>query len=161
MDVTCVPGDLDWYALPAELLRMRRALLLAAGVPVTLAVALIPGLLAGWTWALPALLPLAATTWGWGAVARNWRSWRFAEREDDLLIAHGVQWRRQLVVPYGRMQAVDVTAGPLERAFGVASVRLHTATERSGARIPGLLPAEAARLRDALAERGEARQAGL
>jgi membrane protein YdbS with pleckstrin-like domain len=161
VDATCVPGDPHWYALPPELLRMRRALLLAVGLPATAAAALAPGLLAGRAWALWALLPLAATGWGWGAVARNWRSWRFAEREDDLLIAHGVLWRRQLVVPYGRMQAVDVSAGPLERAFGVASVRLHTASERTGARIPGLLPAEATRLRDALAERGEARQAGL
>ncbi len=108
-----------------------------------------------------ALLPVTLTGWGWWLVGRNWASWRFAEREDDLLLTRGYWWRRQLVVPYGRMQAVDVKAGPLDRAFGIASVQLHTASLFSDARIPGLLPAEAARLRDALAERGEARQAGL
>ena len=48
------------------------------------------------------------------------------------------------------MQFVDVSAGPLERAFGLATVQLHTAAAASDARIPGLPPAEAARLRDRL-----------
>jgi membrane protein YdbS with pleckstrin-like domain len=161
MDATSVPAETLWHALPSQLLRMHRTLVLGLGLAVTVLVAVLPGLLAGPVWASFGLLPLAVTAWGWGAVGRNWRSWRFAEREDDLLITHGVLWRRQLVVPYGRMQAVDVKAGPLARAFGVASVQLHTATEHTSARIPGLLPAEAERLRDTLAERGEARQAGL
>ena len=161
MAVPSVPAEPLWHALPPELLRMRRTLLLVLGLPVSAAAAVLPWLLAGPAWAGFALLPLALTAWGWYLLGRNWRSWRFAEREDDLLITHGVLWRRQLVVPYGRMQAVDVEAGPVERAFGVASVQLHTATEKTGARIPGLLPAEAERLRDTLAERGEARQAGL
>ncbi|MHA6760840.1 PH domain-containing protein [Streptacidiphilus sp. PAMC 29251] len=161
MDAISVPAEPLWHALPPQLRRMRRTLVLAFGLLVSVVLAALLGLLAGWSWAAVALLPLLATAWGWYAVGRNWRSWRFAEREDDLLITHGVLWRRQLVVPYGRMQAVDVAAGPLERAFGVASVQLHTATEHTSAKIPGLLPAEAERLRDTLAERGEARQAGL
>jgi membrane protein YdbS with pleckstrin-like domain len=59
------------------------------------------------------------------------------------------------------MQFVDVIAGPLERSFGLATVRLHTAAAASDARIPGLERAEAARLRDRLAELGEAQAAGL
>ena len=161
MDATPVPADPLWHALPPQVLRMRRTMVLVLGLTVGVLAAVLPGLLAGPVWASFALLPLAVTGWGWGAVGRNWRSWRFAERQDDLLITHGVLWRRQLVVPYGRMQAVDVEAGPLERAFGVASVQLHTATGHTSARIPGLVPAEAERLRDTLAERGEARQAGL
>jgi membrane protein YdbS with pleckstrin-like domain len=161
VDVTPVPVDLHWYSLPPGLRRLRRTVLLVVGVPLTALAGLLPGVLAGGGWALLALLPAALVGWGWRVIGRNWASWRFAEREDDLLLVHGVLWRRQLVVPYGRMQAVDVEAGPLERAFGVASVQLHTAAPFSAARIPGLLPAEAERLRDALAERGEARQAGL
>ncbi|MGH3420885.1 MAG: PH domain-containing protein, partial [Streptosporangiaceae bacterium] len=56
---------------------------------------------------------------------------------------------------------VDVTAGPLERAFGLATVRLHTAAAASDARIPGLAADDAARLRDRLASLGESRLAGL
>jgi hypothetical protein len=56
---------------------------------------------------------------------------------------------------------VDVTAGPLDRYFGIATVRLHTATPRTDARIPGVVPAEAARLRDRLTALGGAQAAGL
>jgi membrane protein YdbS with pleckstrin-like domain len=59
------------------------------------------------------------------------------------------------------MQFVDVTAGPLERAFGLATVQLHTAAAATQARIPGLRPDEAARLRDRLAALGEARAEGI
>jgi membrane protein YdbS with pleckstrin-like domain len=72
-----------------------------------------------------------------------------------------VLFRSLVVVPYGRMQFVDVSAGPLDRAFGLATVQLHTAAATTDARIPGLPPAEAARLRDRLAARGEAQSAGL
>ena len=87
--------------------------------------------------------------------------WGYLEREDDLLVRRGVMVRRLSVVPYGRMQFVDVTAGPVERSFGLATVRLHTAAAASDARIPGLEAAEAARLRDQLAALGEANAAGL
>jgi membrane protein YdbS with pleckstrin-like domain len=94
-------------------------------------------------------------------VGRRYRSWGYAEREDDLLVRRGVMFARLSVVPYGRMQFIDVTAGPLERSFGLASVRLHTAAAATDARIPGLEREEAARLRDRLAELGEAQAAGL
>jgi uncharacterized protein len=88
-------------------------------------------------------------------------AWGYLEREDDLLVRRGLLVRRLSVVPYGRMQFIDVTAGPIERSFGLATVRLHTAAAASDARIPGLASDEAARLRDRLTELGEARAAGL
>jgi len=97
---------------------------------------------------------------GWLA-RRRVRAWRYAEREDDLLVQRGLLFSRLSVVPYGRMQFIDVTAGPFERSFGLATVRMHTAAAASDARIPGLSSAEAARLRDRLAELGEAQAAGL
>ena len=104
---------------------------------------------------------LVAAAIGWPLVGRRYRSWGYAEREDDLLVRRGVLFARLSVVPYGRMQFIDVTAGPLERAFGLATVRLHTAAAATDARIPGLEREEAARLRDRLAELGEAQAAGL
>jgi len=94
-------------------------------------------------------------------VQRRFSAWRYAEREDDLLVARGVLFSRLSVVPYGRMQFIDVTAGPLERSFRLATVRMHTAAAASDARIPGLDREDAARLRDRLAELGEAQAAGL
>lgn len=150
-----------WIALPPGLLRMRRLLLVVWMGVLALAAALVPGLLAGPVWSVFALLPPAFAVAGWDLLERNWRSWRYAERADDLLISRGVLWHEETVVPYGRMQLVEVTSGPVERHFGLASVQLHTAAAATDARIPGLDPAEAERLRDRLTELGEARSAGL
>ena len=95
------------------------------------------------------------------ALKRRFASWGYAEREDDLLVRRGILVHRLSVVPYGRMQFIDVRAGPLERSFGLATVHMHTAAAASDARIPGLTENEAARLRDRLAELGEAQAAGL
>ena len=92
---------------------------------------------------------------------RRVRAWGYAEREDDLLVRRGVMFRRMSVIPYGRMQYVEVTAGPFERAFGLATVQMHTAAAASDARIPGLPAVEAARLRDQLTSLGEAHAMGL
>ena len=92
---------------------------------------------------------------------RRYRAWAYREREEDLIVSRGVLVRRVSVVPYGRMQFVEVTAGPFERVFRLATVQLHTAAAASDARIPGLERDEAARLRDRLAMLGEARAAGL
>ncbi len=94
-------------------------------------------------------------------VRRRVPAWAYCEREDDLLVRRGVLFSRLSVIPYGRMQFIDVTAGPVERSLGLATVRMHTAAAASDARIPGLDAEEAARLRDRLAELGEAKAAGL
>ena len=85
----------------------------------------------------------------------------WAEREDDLLVKRGRMWRTVTVVPYGRMQYVEVTSGPLARALGIATLQLHTASPGTDASLSGVPADEAARLRDRLTSRGEARLAGL
>jgi membrane protein YdbS with pleckstrin-like domain len=100
----------------------------------------------------------AVLTW---FVRRRYRAWRYRERHEDLLVARGVMVQRLSVVPYGRMQFVEVTAGPVERSFGLSTVKLHTAAAASDARIPGLEREEAARLRDRLTELGESMAAGM
>jgi membrane protein YdbS with pleckstrin-like domain len=129
-------------------------LVLAAGVPLLLVgLRLVAG--------ITALALLVA-----GAVAavllrRRVASWAFCERAEDLLIRRGVLVQRLSLVPYGRMQFVDVSSGPLERSLGLATLRLHTAAAASDARIPGLPRAEAERLRDQLSTLGGAQAAGL
>lgn len=136
-------------------------LLITVGV-LTLVAAALLGWLAGWQWvAVPAVLAVVALVWGLWLIPRNWRAWGYAERDDDLLVKHGVLFRKLSVVPYGRMQFVDVSSGPIERRMGLATVQLHTASPATDARIPGLPPDEAARLRDRLAALGQARAAGL
>jgi membrane protein YdbS with pleckstrin-like domain len=155
------PAGIEWSRVSPRLATVRRTLLLAALV-VGLAVLVGLAVVTGWVWFwVAAVLPVLAAGFGWLTIGRQVRAWGYAERADDLLIRRGLLFRELVVVPYGRMQFVDVKAGPLERAFDVAQVQLHTASASSDARIPGLSAAEAARLRDRLASRGQARLAGL
>jgi membrane protein YdbS with pleckstrin-like domain len=151
------------YTSPSPRLWSARQLLWAVVVvPVTAGVTVLLWLTAGSTAGLIALvgcLVLAAVEWV--LLRGRYRSWGYAEREDDLLIRQGFLFRRMSVVPYGRMQFVDVTAGPVERIFGLATVKLHTAAAATDAKLPGLANAEAERLRDRLAALGEAQASGL
>ncbi|WAL39097.1 PH domain-containing protein [Brevibacterium sp. BRM-1] len=114
-----------------------------------------------WLTAAAAVVWLLAACW-WGAViVRQVKHLGYAQRESDLLIERGILIRSSTVVPYGRLQFVDVVAGPLDRAFGLANVKLHTASAGSDAVIPGLPHERARALREALAARGEAHLAGL
>jgi membrane protein YdbS with pleckstrin-like domain len=140
---------------------VRRAELAGVAVPV-LVLAIGLGLLGG---IAPAVAAGASVVVGAGIadlfLGRRVGAWAYAERDEDLLVRRGVMFRRLSVIPYGRMQFVDVTAGPFERSFGLATVRMHTAAAASDARIPGLPAGEAARIRDKLTVLGEARAAGL
>lgn len=141
---------------------LRRLLLVGFLVPVALAATLLLGIVVAWWLGLVVLVAAAVLgAWWWWLLGRSYRAWGYAERAEDLLVTHGVLVRKLVIVPYGRMQLVDVTAGPLDRRFGIATVQLHTAAAATDAIIPGLPPAEAARLRERLAALGEARSAGL
>jgi membrane protein YdbS with pleckstrin-like domain len=155
------PAGIEWTKVSPGLARVRRSLLLLVIAVLVIAVAVI-AVLTGQAWVWLLLVPvLIGAGFGWWTIGRQVAAWGYAERADDLLIRRGLMFRELVVVPYGRMQFVDVQAGPLERAFGVAQVQLHTASAGTDARIPGLGTAEAARLRDRLASRGQARLAGL
>ena len=154
--------SLPWAGPSPQLRRLRR---LEAAAVTALLIALSLGLAAaGGALAVGAVVAAVVLVLGlvldW-VLGRRVRAWGYAERADDLIVRRGVMFRRISVVPYGRMQFVDVTAGPLERAFGLATVQLHTAAAASDARIPGLPADEAARLRDQLSALGESRAAGL
>lgn len=133
----------------------------------TFVVVLLFGLLIGWLvdghWWWPAAMAVVVVFGIWRTIVtvRAVKAWGYAERDNDLLVRHGLLIRRLSIVPYARMQYVDVTAGPLERAFGLATVQLHTAAAASDARVPGLPPEEASRLRDRLTALGEDRAEGL
>ena len=97
----------------------------------------------------------------WVLVGRRYRSWGYALRDDDLVLRRGVMLRRLTIVPFGRLQFVDVAQGPLDRFWNVANVQLHTAAAASDARIPLVTEDEAAALRDRLTALGEAAASGV
>ncbi|MGI8328348.1 PH domain-containing protein [Actinomadura scrupuli] len=156
------PEGTAWYRVSRRYTWHRRITVVLWAVPIALVGALIVaqsgGPVGAGVWLLAVVISCGL---GWIVTELAYRSWGFAERPDDLLVTNGVFVRRLVVVPYGRMQFVDVTAGLLEQWLGVATVRLHTAAAATDARIPGLPAAEAAGLRDRLAQRGEARAGGL
>ncbi|MCP3980579.1 MAG: PH domain-containing protein [bacterium] len=126
-------------ATTINLLVMRPAL------PVTLAVVI------GWITLNGAVLCLIYL---WPAVAFRYTSYVVDER--GLRIRRGVVWRSDLVVPQTRVQHTDVSQGPIKRAFGVASLIVHTAgTENASVSLGGLEVETAYRIRDYLIEGGE------
>lgn len=163
------PSGLDWKPV-ARAYRTVRLLGWAAGTAVALAVAAVPAIaqLTGLLPPLPVWLPwlppaavAAVQSWRGLLIPRQVRALGYAERADDLLIRQGVFVQRILVVPYGRMQYIDLAVGPVERLFGLCTLKLHTAAPGTSAFLPGLAGEEGARLREQLAARGEARLVGL
>ncbi len=160
-DAFAPPGE-AWRPVSPKLATARRITLVLVMLFVLVAIVMLGLAPEARTVALVAMgVWLVALVWMWWLIGRRVRSFGYAEREDDLLVTSGIMFRRLVVVPYGRMQLVDITAGPLDRRLGVATVQLHTAAATTNATIPGLPPAEASGLRDRLAARGEQRSAGL
>jgi uncharacterized protein len=153
--------DVTWTPVSPRLVTSRRIGLLLPALVLLAAVVVGTVLLPSAWWVAAYAAWLALLAWVWLLQGRQASAIGYAEREDDLLLRKGILFRTLVVVPYGRMQYVDVSAGPVDRWLGIASVQLHTASAGSDASIPGLAPEEAARLRDRLARRGEARLAGL
>lgn len=154
------PGTVTWRAVSRKYIFVE--LVRLAGLLAFLLLVVLVVTAFGWPDQDPALLALAAFGLLRGiAVVRAVLAWGYAERERDLLVRHGLLLRRLSIVPYSRMQFVDVTAGPLERMTGLATVQLHTAAAASDARVPGLPPEEASRLRDRLTALGEDLGEGL
>jgi membrane protein YdbS with pleckstrin-like domain len=154
--------DQAWSHPSTGLWRMRRFELAALTTVVALAVGVVCAAVSG---ALACIIGVAVvvvtgalSSW---FVRNRFRAWRYQERHEDLVVGRGVMVRRLSVVPYGRMQFVEVTAGPVERLFKLSTVKLHTAAAASDARIPGLERDESARLRDRLTELGESKAAGM
>ncbi len=163
MDELFTPPSGNWQRVSPKLATIRRILILIPTAVLMLVGVLLLVMLPDLVWIGAVLIVIAAAVagWGWTWAARNQRSWGYAENDDDLLVTSGVMFKRLVAIPYGRMQFVDVEAGPLARAYGVATVTLHTASAETAADIPGLPAAEATRLRNRLTELGEAHGAGV
>ena len=58
---------------------------------------------------------------------------------DRLRVVRGLIFRSDTVVPFGRVQHIDVHQGPLERGYGLATLVLHTAgNHNASVALPGL-----------------------
>jgi uncharacterized protein len=88
---------------------------------------------------------------------RRYRRWGYREGADELQIRRGMLIRVRTVVPFGRVQHIDVAQGPVQRPFGLATLILHTAgTHGAAVSLPGLAMADAEAMRDRI--RGKIRE---
>ncbi|MFD5213656.1 PH domain-containing protein [Microbacterium sp. NPDC058345] len=131
-------------------------------IAVVVIAALVLGLVLdqSWVW-IPAGLIIAVTVVTLIILPRQAKALGYMLREDDVVFRKGILWQRMVAVPYGRMQLVDITQGPLDRAFGVSQLKMVTAAATTGVQIPGLTQQAAEALRDTLIEVAETRRTGL
>ncbi len=155
------PETVEWRPVSRDLIWVELITLASFMIFVFAGLIVFWALTGHWLFGLALAAAVVMAVWRVTVIFRAVKAWGYAERDNDLLVRHGLLVRRLSIVPYARMQFVDVTAGPLERAFGLATVQLHTAAAASDARVPGLRPAEASRLRDRLTALGEDRAEGL
>ncbi|WP_417460385.1 PH domain-containing protein [Kordiimonas sp.] len=81
----------------------------------------------------------------------------YALREHDVHYKHGIVWRNEASLPFNRIQHVEVERGPLERLFGLSTLKFFAAGGGSAdLRIPSLPEAEAAKLRAFVLEKAGA-----
>ncbi len=150
----------EWVGVSPRLATARRVIAAAVGAVLVL----LGGVLTMLTWwaGVPIIVAgVVLVAWVWWWAPRNQRSWGYTEGPDDFIVRGGIMFRRLVAVPYGRMQFVDVQAGPVARHFGFATVTLHTASTKTAAGIPGVPIDEANRLRNRLTELGDSRGAGV
>ncbi len=101
------------------------------------------------------LAPVVVGLFGLGAVMvvprRVYRRLGYAIDARLLRIVRGWLFHADTLVPLVRVQHIDVTAGPVDKLFGIATLVVHTAgTHNSIVTLPGLSPARAAGIREAI-----------
>ncbi|MGM0366087.1 MAG: PH domain-containing protein [Actinomycetota bacterium] len=105
-----------WYTVWAVWL-----VFIAAGIII---LALPAGLIAAAA-AAAAILVVTAGLLFW--IPAAYRQAEYSIREEGVNMRWGVIWKKQVTVPYPKITNVDITRGPLERFWGIATVHLQTA----------------------------------
>ncbi|MFF2371846.1 PH domain-containing protein [Agromyces sp. NPDC058110] len=156
-----VPIDDDWRRVSPKYVVVEVVGSLV-GMVVFVAAFLVAYFVFGWWWAVWAAVAVGVISLVTIAFEpRRVRSIGYRLRADDLLFRRGIMYQRQVAVPYGRMQLVDVTRGPVARALGLADLKFVTAAAATAVTVPGIPFEDAERLRDELVALAETRRAGL
>ena len=99
----------------------------------------------------------SCVAWYWPPALYRHLTYRIDEF--GLVIQEGVLWRSQTTLPRVRIQHSDVSQGPLQRRYGIATLKLYTAGSRyTKVELPGLSHDQALALRDSLLDRSPARE---
>ncbi|MEE4288046.1 MAG: PH domain-containing protein [Erythrobacter sp.] len=85
---------------------------------------------------------------------RRWQARGYNMSADRLRVVRGILWHSDTVVPFGRVQHIDVDQGPIERALGIATLTLHTAgSHNASVTLPGLAHEDAREMREEIRQR--------
>ena len=83
------------------------------------------------------------------APLRRYQARGFRMGADRLRVVRGLVFHSDTVVPFGRVQHIDVHQGPLERAYGLGTLVLHTAgNHNASVALPGLAHGDALAMRE-------------
>lgn len=97
---------------------------------------------------------ISSHAWFWPPLSYRYTAWKLDEQ--GMGIRRGVLWRSEISVPKSRVQHTDVSRGPLQRAFGIATLVIHTAgTQNASVPLSGLSYEDALAIRDHLIEGGD------
>ena len=100
---------------------------------------------------LPAVIGLIGLSGIMVAPDRVYRRLGYALDDRLLRTVRGWLFHTDTVVPFVRVQHIDVTRGPFDKMFGTATLVVHTAgTHNSIVTLPGLSPERAAEIREAI-----------
>ena len=70
---------------------------------------------------------------------------------DRLRVVRGILFHSDTVVPFGRVQHIDVDRGPIERYYGLATLQLYTAGSHGDVvSLPGLAHEDALEMRETI-----------
>ena len=85
---------------------------------------------------------------------RRYHYWGYDMGADRLRVVHGYLFHSDTVVPFGRIQHIDVSQGPIQRPYGLATLTVHTAgNHNSSVSLPGLVHADAIDMREQIRAR--------
>ena len=117
----------------------------------------LPGIGKWITFGVAILIPALLLLWAWVWPPLQYRYTHYQVDDDGIWIKRGVWFRGETSIPITRIQHIDVTQGPIERAFGLGTLIIYTAgTQHASESLDGLAHEEATRLRDSLIAFGEA-----
>ena len=92
-----------------------------------------------WTGAIAGLVILTALLLVLRIPHRRFSARGYSMSGDRLRVVRGIWFRSDTVVPFGRVQHIDVDRGPIERYFDLATLTLHTAgSHNASVHLPGL-----------------------
>lgn len=130
-------------------------ILLASGIHIAIIMLELP----------PALHLITLTIWPFVLFSiillpRRVRAIGYVIRENDVVLRTGLLIRKLNIVPFGRVQEINIHEGFWERRYGLSTITLKTASEVSLS-VPGLSKSESDQIRDLVTREADQKMAAL